>query len=92
MNADPENVTRNSSGIRPMIDEEELLKLIPMSRSTLHRMQKKGRFPQGKYVSENRKLYFADVVAQWQDTVDEFNPNRGRGKGPRRRRVSPGAS
>lgn len=79
--------------ILPMIDEETLLQLVPLSRSTLHRLQKQGKFPKGVYVSENRKLYVRAEVARWQRAVDEFNPDRGRGKGRRPRyRVSPGAS
>lgn len=77
--------------IEPMITEEELLKLVPVSRSTLHRLQKEKKFPKGKYVSPNRKLYVRADVAQWQRAVDEFNPARGRGKG-RRRRVSSSAT
>jgi predicted DNA-binding transcriptional regulator AlpA len=72
-----------------MIDEEELLKRIPVSRSTLHRMQKRGAFPKGRYVSENRKLYLVSEIASWVRGVDMFNPARGRGKGRRpRHRVS----
>jgi predicted DNA-binding transcriptional regulator AlpA len=71
--------------IQPMIDEETLLQLVPLSRSTLHRLQKQGKFPKGVYVSENRKLYVRAEIARWQNAVDEFNPNRGRGKGRRRR-------
>ena len=76
-----------------MIDEEELLKRIPLSRSTLHRLQKRGAFPKGRYVSENRKLYLVSELASWVRGVDMFNPARGRGKGRRpRHRVSSGAS
>jgi prophage regulatory protein len=81
----------DSGGLRKMIDEQQLLERIPMSRSTLHRLQKKDRFPKGVYLSENRKFYFLDDIVRWQNTVNEFNPNRKRGQG-RRRRVSPSAS
>ena len=74
---------------RRMLNEAELLALIPLSRTTLHRMTKIGRFPKGTYVSANRRLWFADEVAAWQDKVNEFDPRRGRGKG-RRQRTSPG--
>ncbi|WP_084777527.1 helix-turn-helix transcriptional regulator [Bradyrhizobium sp.] len=70
---------------QPMLNEAQVLALIPISRTTLHRMMKSGRFPSGTYVSPNRKLWFAQEVAIWQSTVDERNPNRGRGKGRRRR-------
>jgi hypothetical protein len=37
----------DSGGLRNMIDEQQLLEMIPMSRSTLHRLQKKGASPKG---------------------------------------------
>ena len=89
--AQPEPDNGVPDDIQPMITEEELLTLVPFSRSTLHRLQKEKKFPKGKYVSPNRKLYVRADVAHWQRAVDEFNPNRGRGKG-RRRRVSPSAT
>jgi predicted DNA-binding transcriptional regulator AlpA len=89
--AETEDVPKDKSGPRRMLNEAQVLALIPVSRTTLHRMTKAGRFPKGTYVSANRVLWFADEVAAWQTAVDEFNPNRGRGKG-RRRRVSSGAS
>ena len=75
----------DKAGPRRMLNEAQVLALIPVSRTTLHRMTKTGRFPRGTYVSANRRLWFADEVALWQAAVDEFNPNRGRGKGRRRR-------
>jgi prophage regulatory protein len=66
---------------RRMLNEAQVLALIPISRTTLHRMTKTGRFPRGTYVSANRRLWFADQIIAWQNAVDEFNPNRGRGKG-----------
>jgi predicted DNA-binding transcriptional regulator AlpA len=77
----------DKSGPRRMLNEAQVLALIPVSRTTLHRMTKAGRFPKGTYVSANRRLWFADEIETWQAAVDEFDPNRGRGNG-RRRRVS----
>ena len=79
------------AGLRAMINEAELLTIIRISRTTLFRMIKAGKFPRGVFVSENRKLWYSTEIAQWQsaiDTADAYNPNRGRGKG-RRHRVSP---
>ena len=74
-------VGADKSGPRRMLNEAQVLALIPISRTTLHRMTKTGRFPRGTYVSANRRLWFADEIIAWQNAVDEFNPNRGRGKG-----------
>ena len=69
---------------RRMINEQQLLQIVPVSRTTLYRMEKAGRFPRSIYVSPNRRFWFEDEIVAWQSAVDEFNPNRGRGKCRRR--------
>jgi predicted DNA-binding transcriptional regulator AlpA len=66
-----------------MLLEDQVLEIIPVSRSTLWRMEKTGKFPRGTFISKNRKIWFEDQIVQWQNTVDEFQPNRARGKGRR---------
>ena len=83
--AETEDLAPDKSGPRRMLNEAQVLALIPISRTTLHRMTKTGRFPRGTYVSANRRLWFADEIEAWQAAVDEFDPNRGRGKGRRHR-------
>jgi prophage regulatory protein len=83
--AETEEVAPNKSGPRRMLNEKQVLEIIPVSRTTLHRMQKAGRFPKSTYISPNRRVWFADQIIAWQHAVDEFNPNRGRGKGRRAR-------
>jgi prophage regulatory protein len=89
--AETEEVAPDKSGPRRMLNEAQVLQVIPVSRATLHRMQKAGRFPKSTYISPNRRVWFEDQVIAWQNAVDEFVPNRGRGKG-RRRRGSPSPS
>ena len=89
-----EDGASNKFGLRRMLTEKQVLDLIPISRTTLFRLIRVGRFPKGTYISANRRLWFLDQVRAWQDainTIDQFNPSRGRGKG-RRPRVSPGPS
>lgn len=86
--AETEDNAPDKSQPQLMLDEAQVLVLIPVSRTTLHRMTKTGSFPRGTYVSANRRLWFADEVAAWQAGVNEFDPNRGRGKGRRRRASS----
>jgi prophage regulatory protein len=76
------------SGPRRMLSEKQVLEIIPVSRTTLYRMEKAGQFPKSTYISPNRRVWCEDEIVAWQNAVDEFNPNRGRGKG--RRRVSAG--
>ena len=60
--AETEEVAPDKSGPRRMLNETQVLALIPVSRTTLHRMTKTGRFPKGTYVSANRRLWFADEI------------------------------
>ena len=60
------------------------LMVMAVGRTTLYRMEKAGRFPRSTYISPNRRVWFADQIVAWQKAVDEFNPNRGRGKGRHR--------
>jgi prophage regulatory protein len=83
-----DNGASNKSTPRRMLTEKQVLEIIPISRTTLYRMERSGRFPRSTYASPNRRFWYADQVVAWQNAVDEFNPNRGRGKGRRRRRPS----
>ncbi|MGY8706637.1 AlpA family phage regulatory protein [Bradyrhizobium sp. 18BD] len=68
---------------RRMLNEAQVLAIIPISRTTLYRMEKAGRFPKSTYISPNRRVWFEDEIAAWQSAVDEFDPHRARGKGRR---------
>jgi prophage regulatory protein len=70
---------------RRMLNEKQVLEIVPVSRTTLYRMIKAGRFPKPIYISPNRRVWFEDEIIAWQNAVDEFNPNRGRGNGRRHR-------
>jgi prophage regulatory protein len=80
---DPETDDPVSYGPRRMLNEKQVLVIVPVSRTTLFRMEKAGRFPRSTYISPNRRIWYADEITAWQNTIDEFNPNRGRGKGRR---------
>jgi predicted DNA-binding transcriptional regulator AlpA len=66
-----------------MLLEEQALDIIPVSRSTLWRLERAGKFPRATYISANRRCWYEDEIIRWQETVNEFQPNRGRGKGRR---------
>jgi prophage regulatory protein len=68
---------------RRMLSEKQVLEIVPVGRTTLYRMEKAGRFPKSTYLSPNRRVWFESDIIAWQNAVDEFNPNRGRGKGRR---------
>lgn len=74
---------------RRMLTEAQVLDLLPFGRTTLFSLIKTGGFPRGAYVSPNRRAWFADEIAHWQDALSQgnphFNPTRGRGRRRHRR-------
>jgi prophage regulatory protein len=85
--AETESGAPDKSGPRRMLNEVQLLAIVPLSRTSLYRLERAGKFPRATYISPNRRVWYEDEIVAWQKAVDEFNPNRGRGKG-RRQRVS----
>jgi predicted DNA-binding transcriptional regulator AlpA len=78
------------SAPRRMLTETQVLEIIPVSRTTLYRMEKAGRFPKCTYISPNRRVWYEDEIVAWQNAVNEFDPRRARGKGRRVRTIVPG--
>jgi predicted DNA-binding transcriptional regulator AlpA len=72
-----------------MLSEKQVLEIVPVGRTTLYWMEKAGWFPRSTYISANGRIWFEDEVVAWQEAVDEFDPDRGRGK-PRRSSPSAG--
>lgn len=70
---DPTDATdAPTSNIRRMLTAEQVLELIPVSRTTLFRLERDKVFPQGNPVTAHRKLWFEDEVVAWQKSlVDE---------------------
>ncbi|MEH2608905.1 helix-turn-helix transcriptional regulator [Bradyrhizobium sp. AZCC 1693] len=56
-------------GVRQMVSISEVLKRLPVSRATLHRMVKEKRFPQAHELSPMRVGFFLDEVIAWQDAL-----------------------
>ena len=52
---------------RHMLTLKQILRRVPVGRSTLLRMEADGRFPRGIMLTGNRKAWFEDEVANWQD-------------------------
>jgi predicted DNA-binding transcriptional regulator AlpA len=76
------------SAPRRMLTETQVLEIIPVSRTTLYRMEKAGRFPRCTYISPNRRIWYEDEIVAWQNAVDEFDPRRARGNGRRVRAIA----
>jgi prophage regulatory protein len=65
-----------SAGPRKMLNEKQVLQIVPVSAVTLWRMEKKGQFPKGSYISANRKIWYEDEIIAWQNEIN----GRGRGR------------
>jgi prophage regulatory protein len=87
MEAKTEIIPPDKSRPRRMLNEKQVLDVVPLSRTSIYRLEKAGKFPSSTYISANRRIWYEDEIVAWQNAVDEFDPRRGRGKG-RRQRVS----
>jgi len=75
--AETEDVARDTSGpLRRMLSIEQVLAVVPLSPVTIWRMERKGRFPKGTFISPNKKIWFEDEIVKWQTDVN----GRGRGR------------
>jgi predicted DNA-binding transcriptional regulator AlpA len=61
-----------------LLSLEQVMELVPVSRATLHRMQKNGRFPTSKQIGPHRRAWRARDVFAWIDK-DETALRRKRG-------------
>ena len=71
-----EDARPDTSGPRRMLNEKQVLQIVPVSPVTLWRMEKRGAFPKGTFISPNKKIWWLDEVVRWQQEVD----GRGRGR------------
>jgi prophage regulatory protein len=79
-------MTEDVRQVREMITTEQVLGMIPVSRSSLFRLEKEHLFPQAQLITPNRKLWFKDEVIAWQ--CDLQNPNSELSKAIRAREVN----
>lgn len=63
-----------------LLEIQDVLRLVPVSRSTLVRMENEGRFPQGRYISANRKVWRAKEIAAWEKTLPKSPTGRPLGR------------
>lgn len=78
--AEKEDGAPDKSGPRRMLNEKQVLQIVPVGRTTLYRMEKTGRFPKSTYISPNRRVWFADQIVAWQAEID--GQGRGRRNNP----------
>jgi prophage regulatory protein len=73
-------------GLRKMLSESAVLKIVPVSPVTLWRMVKRGEFPPPTFITANKKIWYLDEVIRWQAEVEGCG--RGRRNRPARRSKS----
>ncbi len=61
--------------MKRIIGPEETMERTDLSRSTLWRMEKKGKFPQRVTVSENRVGWHEEEVSEWIETRPRVGGN-----------------
>ena len=61
--------------MKRIIGPEETMERTDLSRSTLWRMEKKGKFPQRVTVSENRVGWYEDEINEWIETRPRVGVN-----------------
>ena len=61
--------------MKRIIGPEETMERTDLSRSTLWRMEKKGKFPQRVTVSENRVGWYEDEINEWIDSRPRVSRN-----------------
>jgi prophage regulatory protein len=57
--------------LREMLTAEQVLAMIPVSRSTLFRLERDQLFPRGSAITPHRKLWFKDEVIAWQQALQD---------------------
>jgi predicted DNA-binding transcriptional regulator AlpA len=66
-------MTEEVERVREMLTAEQVLEMIPISRTTLFRLERDGLFPQGQAITPHRKLWFKDEVIAWQKALQDPN-------------------
>jgi predicted DNA-binding transcriptional regulator AlpA len=57
--------------VRAMINAEQVLARIAISRTTLFRLERDRLFPQGQAITPHRKLWFLDEIIRWQRDLQD---------------------
>src|SRR5260370_5253711 len=70
----------DKAGPRVMLNEKQVLQIVPISPVTLWRMEKAGKFPRSTYISPNRRGWVEDEINKRQKALNQVNPQRGRGR------------
>lgn len=53
--------------LRRMLTIQQVLKIIPVSRTTIFHMERAGTFPRSHLLSPGRRVWFEDEILAWQN-------------------------
>ncbi|WP_407119027.1 helix-turn-helix transcriptional regulator [Bradyrhizobium sp. LMG 9283] len=59
----------NAEAPRRMLSVEQVLEILPLSRTTLFRMERDGVFPPSHSISAGKRAWYADEVLAWQKAL-----------------------
>ena len=76
-----EDADEHKKELRKMLDLNQVLKIVPVARSTLMRMVKQNLFPQPIHISKHRRVWYEDMIIAWQKQVENSQLERRRGPG-----------
>jgi prophage regulatory protein len=64
---------------RRVIEIDEVLSMVPLSKASVYRMQKAGTFPKSRAIGANRSAWFVDDIESWLEALPHGR-RRSRGK------------
>lgn len=64
------------------IGKKELMNMVPLSMSTIDRLEHKGQFPKRWYITDRRCAWNADEVEHWLDERQASSPSNFTGNTP----------
>jgi prophage regulatory protein len=59
----------NVEAPRRMLSVDQVLEILPVSRTTLFRMERDGMFPPSHNISAQKRAWYADEVLAWQKAL-----------------------
>ncbi|MEM0651691.1 AlpA family phage regulatory protein [Klebsiella huaxiensis] len=64
------------------LGKKELLAVVPLSMSTIDRLEKNGQFPKRWYITDKRATWTKEEVEMWLDKRRDESPEEFEGKKP----------
>lgn len=56
---------------RRMLTLAQVMEIVPLKRTTIFNLERQDKFPKSHYVTANRRVWYADEIAEWQIGTEE---------------------